>query len=369
MSDIRILVTDDSAVIRHLVSDVINDEPGLTVAGIAQDGAVAIEQVAKLQPDVVTLDIEMPRMDGLEAVGLLRRQYPRLPIIMFSTLTVAGGQATLEALARGASDFVTKPSGPGGLAGARAQIRDELVPKIRALTRRSKAAAAPPRPATQAAAARQSPVGRIASRVDCVAIGVSTGGPRALETLVPQLPPDLPVPVVVVQHMPPTFTRLLAERLDRLGPIHVVEAAGSEPIRPGHMYIAPGDHHLLVRRHGAQYQTSLSDAPPENSCRPSVDPLFRSATELYGSHLLAVVLTGMGNDGANGAEAVRAAGGRVIVQDEDSSVVWGMPGAVVRAGLADEVLPLDQIAGEIQRSVDIARAASKTAPPRPGVVR
>jgi two-component system chemotaxis response regulator CheB len=192
-----------------------------------------------------------------------------------------------------------------------------------------------------------------------VVIGVSTGGPRALEGIVPTIPADLPVPVLAVQHMPATFTRLLAERLDRTSAISVCEAAEGQPIEPGRMYIAPGEHHLTVKRKAARTLVALNDGPPEHSCRPAADVLFRSAVELYGGNLLGVVLTGMGDDGSGGARAIRDAGGRMIVQDQATSVVWGMPGAIARAGLADRELPLGDIVPEIVRSVSVGRARAR----------
>jgi two-component system chemotaxis response regulator CheB len=358
MTDIRVLVTDDSAVIRRLVADVINAERGLQVVGTAENGRRALELVAELRPDVVTLDIEMPVMDGLEAAAALHCRDAALPIIMFSTLTVAGATATLEALARGASDFVSKPSGPGGLAAAQAHVRADLVPKIRALgakrvaphaTTATPVAAPPPRPPS---ASRPDDRPR---RIDAIVVGVSTGGPKALESVVPTLPGDLAVPVLVVQHMPPTFTALLAERLDRMSAVRVTEATHGERVAPGHVFIAPGDHHLELRRQGVELQLALHDEPPENSCRPAADVLFRSAAAALGAGVLGVVLTGMGEDGTSGARAVHDAGGSVVAQDAATSVVWGMPGSVVRAGLADQVVPLSDVAGEITRRAAAGR--------------
>ncbi len=357
MRDIKVLVTDDSAVIRRLVADVINNEPGLSVVGIAENGRRAVELANELRPDVVTLDVEMPVMNGLEAVAALRREHPRLPIVMFSTLTVEGGAATLEALSLGASDFVAKPSGPGGLTGARAQVRGSLIPKLLALGARA-ARVSPGAPGLPAVRPRgASPAPRQAQRVDCVVVAVSTGGPRALEDIVPAIPREIGVPILVVQHMPPTFTRLLAERLDRAANVHVREAVAGEPVLAGNVYIAPGGRHLEVARVGTKVVTVLNDAPPEHSCRPSADPLFRSAVAVFGSHVCGFVLTGMGTDGSGGAQAIADAGGLVIAQDEETSVVWGMPGTVVRAGLAQRVLPLAEVVPELVRRTAIGRPA------------
>ncbi len=277
MRDIRVLVADDSAVIRKVIADVVNGEPGMRVCGTAENGRVAIERVMQLRPDVVTLDIEMPVLSGLDALDELHRRFPELPVIMFSTLTVNGGKATLEALSRGASDFVTKPSGPGGLSTAVHSIRADLVSRIRALAGRRDGV-----PRAVAPAARTSASARALrpTRIDCVAIAVSTGGPRALEQLVPALPSAFPVPVFVVQHMPATFTRLLADRLDRTAAVPVSEATHGECVHAGRVYVAAGEHHLLVTRSQASVRLGLDDGPPENSCRPAADVLFRSVAEV-----------------------------------------------------------------------------------------
>jgi two-component system chemotaxis response regulator CheB len=270
---------------------------------------------------------------------------------MFSTLTERGAEATLEAMSLGASDYVTKPANVGSVTESMARVRAELVPKIRALCEAQRPVAprevAPPvairRPPTAPSAAR--------ARIDLVAIGTSTGGPRALHELLGRLPGDLPVPVVIVQHMPPVFTRLLAERLDATCPLSVREAEGGERPAAGTVWIAPGDHHLVVERGVDGPVLRLDDGPPENSCRPSVDVLFRSVASVLGARSLGVVLTGMGADGQRGAEQLVAAGADVLAQDEATSVVWGMPGAVARAGLAAEVLDLPATAAAIVRRV------------------
>jgi two-component system chemotaxis response regulator CheB len=383
---IRVLVVDDSVVVRRLLCDAIAGDPELEVAGTAENGVRALERIDALNPDLVTLDVEMPEMDGLETLSAVRKKFPRLPVIMFSTLTHRGTSATIEALTRGASDYVTKPSNVGSITEGRQTIRDQLVPKIKSLCPRfglrpptadlspsgSHILAPPPQPAllppravqplsglrpaavVAAAAARPAPA-RTPRRIDAVVIGVSTGGPNALVRMLPALPAQLPVPVLIVQHMPPVFTALLAERLAKLTPFPVREAAGGERLGPRQGWVAPGGHHLAVAAEFPGWGLRLQSGAPENSCRPAADVLFRSAAAAFGPGVLAVVMTGMGQDGQAGCEAVRAAGGQVIVQDEATSVVWGMPGSVVRAGLADRVLPLDQIAGEIARRVSVGR--------------
>lgn len=361
MPKIRVLVVDDAVVIRKILTDVLSSDQDIEVVGTAANGKIALQKIPQVNPDIVTLDVEMPELNGLDTIPLVRKNYPKLPIIMFSTLTDRGGQATLEALARGASDYVNKPANVGSVTNAKEAVKAELIQKIKALVPRL-AAAKSDIPAaklisslpkqTNIAAPADS---RIAKAVEMLVIGVSTGGPNALAKVIPALPGELAVPVMVVQHMPPMFTRLLAERLDTQSQLNVVEAADGMRVERGTVYIAPGDFHLEAVRVGTEVRTRLHQGPQENSCRPAVDVLFRSMIPVYGAGVLAVVLTGMGQDGLHGCGAIREAGGSVIVQDQPSSVVWGMPGYVAEAGLAHAILPLDQIAGEIERRVQSAR--------------
>ncbi|MCU1381182.1 MAG: cheB [Acidimicrobiales bacterium] len=350
MPTARVLVVDDSVVIRRLITQALEAETDIEVVGTASNGRLALAKLDTLRPDVVTLDIEMPEMDGLATLPKLRATHPRLPVIMFSTLTERGAAATLEALSLGATDYVTKPSNTGSLEIALSRIRDDLVPKIRALVPHIGPARTTPRlpPVVVEPRTHAGP----APRVQAVVIGVSTGGPSALAELIPHLPGDLGVPVLVCQHMPPVFTRLLAERLDAKSALRVTEAADGDQVGAGGVWIAPGGLHMLVRRSaGSNAVIATNSEPPESSCRPAVDPLLRSAVATYGNGVLAVILTGMGQDGLRGCEAVSEAGGRILVQDEPSSVVWGMPGYVAKAGLADRALPLDNLAVEITRRV------------------
>ncbi len=364
MPPIRVLVVDDSVVVRRLVSDVLAGDPDIDVVGSASNGRIALTKIEQLRPDLVTFDIEMPIMDGVTAVRALRASGSRVPVIMFSTLTDRGAAATLDALEAGASDYVTKPASAASLAASLEQVRDVLVPKIKALCPRRGAARStlppsrpglPPaaRPAPTSAPLRPAPAPRRRSEgpVQVLAIGCSTGGPDALTKVLTGLPADLPVPVVVVQHMPPVFTRQFAARLDRNLPLTVVEAAGGELLKPGHVYIAPGDYHLRLVARGMGVTTALDQGEPENFCRPAVDVLFASVAATYRGDVLGVVLTGMGQDGKRGAKLLLDAGGSVIVQDEATSVVWGMPGSVAGAGLADEILPLGDLALAITRRV------------------
>jgi two-component system chemotaxis response regulator CheB len=349
---IRVLIVDDSVVIRHLLRRVIQEDPELEFVGAAASGLTALAQIPHLKPDVVTLDNEMPEIDGIETLRRIRRQYPRLRTIMFSTLTTRGATSTFEALSSGADDYVAKASNAGSMDESLASVRAELVPKIKQFFMTRTASPAPP--STPITALR--PMALKTRRPRVVGIGVSTGGPQALATVIPQIPSSFPLPILIVQHMPPMFTRLLADRLQSSSPLKVQEAAAGVAITPGRILIAPGDHHLRVRAVGASgFITTLDQGPPENSCRPSVDVLFRSLVENYGGDVLPVILTGMGSDGLHGVEALKAAGASVIVQDEATSIVWGMPGTVARAGLADRVLPLERIAPEI---VKVATGAS-----------
>jgi two-component system, chemotaxis family, protein-glutamate methylesterase/glutaminase len=347
MPRIRILIVDDSVVIRKLLSDILSSDNALEIVGTASDGRIALAKIAQLRPDLVTLDVEMPVMNGLETLGELRKLYPKLPTIMFSTLTERGAAATLDALSLGASDYVTKPSNTGSAAAAAAAIRAELIPKIKALCGRGAAnlASLPlPQPAV--------PVRRPAQRrIEIVTIGASTGGPNALAEVLLRIPKDLPIPIVVVQHMPPIFTRLLADRLAAHSQLPVHEGSAGTMLCAGHAWIAPGNFHMVVKRTAASGRLELNQNPPENSCRPAVDALFRSVAEAYGADSLAVVMTGMGSDGVIGARCIRQKGGEVIIQDEASSVVWGMPGLVHASGQADGVYPLSQLGHEITRRV------------------
>jgi two-component system, chemotaxis family, protein-glutamate methylesterase/glutaminase len=347
---IRVLIVDDSVVVRRLLCDALAFAPDIKVAGTASTGAIALARIPQLNPDIITLDIEMPGLNGIQTLLEIRKLYPKLPVIMCSTLTERGAMTTLEALAAGASDYVTKPSNSSSLANAMDQLRRELVSKITSLAgrRRSSPVSVP----------AMSAINRTASvdhAIDILAIGTSTGGPNALGEVIPELPQDLPVPVVVVQHMPPLFTRLLADPLNSRSRLSVREAEAGKSLEPGQVWIARGDYHMTVVRKGLQTVLELNQDSPENYCRPAVDVLFRSVAQTYGPNVLAVVMTGMGSDGARGAAFIREAGGEVFVQDEASSVVWGMPGAVVDSQCANKICPLPEISQEIVRRVRVGR--------------
>jgi len=349
----RILIADDSAVMRSLLRAVVGSNAGLEVAGTAADGESALSAIETLRPDLVLLDVEMPVMDGLVTLRKLRARGHNMPVIMCSSLTQRGAQVTIEALACGASDYVAKPAGQSGREAAMQALSQDLIPKIHALTHQSHTA--PPSAVQSLMPMRISPLPRvqpISTFPTALVIGVSTGGPAALDILLPALPASFPLPVLIVQHMPELFTSLLAERLNCRCPLHVLEATEGMSISAGTIYIAKGNWHLEVlasSRIGLPNTLRLSQGAPENHCRPAVDVLFRSAAAVYGSGLLSVVLTGMGSDGLIGARIIREHGGAVLAQDQASSTVWGMPGAVANAGLANKVLPLHSIAAEILR--------------------
>lgn len=354
METIKVLVVDDSALARRMLTEILAAESGVDVAGTASSASQALAKVEQLKPDIVTLDVEMPGTNGLELLDELRRLCPRLPIVMFSSLTQRGGATTLEALARGATDYATKPSGAASREEAIEHVRRELVPKLLALGKRPASRLSPPAPMPPVAKAPHEEW----RPADILAIGCSTGGPNALIELISALPGALPVPIVIVQHMPPIFTKLLGERLTALGRAPIREAVDGDLLEAGKGLIAPGGFHMRVVRRSGVARVVLDQTPLVNSCRPAVDNLFESVAETYGAKALALVMTGMGQDGLRGCERVREKGGQVIVQDEQSSVVWGMPGFVARAGLAQAVLPLQSLAPEVLARIGRSRSAA-----------
>ncbi len=417
---IRVLVVDDSMVMRRVVSDVLAAEADLDVQPPAAGGALALARLDAGPIDVIVLDVEMPEMSGLDVLEKLRQRRPAPVVIMFSASTQKAASITLEALSLGASDYVTKPS-TGSAAASVELIRTQLLPKIRAMGRRTQArlgswspspspsvlplsssslphATSQPPSRTSSSPAHEAvspwptnppvhatsvtpsstargrtpsttpgraPTSSFGARtpsttfstrpprpitpIEIIAIGTSTGGPNALSTVLRELPSSLPVPIVIVQHMPPVFTKMLAERLTSTTPVPVDEAVHGQVLEPGRAYLAPGDQHMVLQRQGTNVVVHLNKDAPEQSCRPSVDVLFRSVAATHSSRTLAVVLTGMGQDGLAGCQTLHTAGAQILVQDEASSVVWGMPGFVARAGLADAVKPLAEISHEILR--------------------
>jgi two-component system chemotaxis response regulator CheB len=357
---IRVLVVDDSVVVRRMLSEMLSNNPAIESVSTASNGKIALARIPQVNPDAVILDVEMPEMDGIQTLAEIRRSNPMLPVIMFSTVTVRGAAATLDAIALGANDYVAKPSTRSGTVGQLGLVYQDLVDKIKAHCHfdanadASNASASPSSIIEPPPLVLPSPMLPGAKQIlplpiDAIGIGVSTGGPNALAALLPSLPSDLGVPVFIVQHMPRLFTKLLAERLSSKTQIPVEEARPNDVVVGSRAWLAPGDFHMIVKRLGTKIIIHTNHDSPENSCRPSVDPLFRSIAETYGPRALGVIMTGMGQDGLRGCEAIRARGGQVLAQDEASSVVWGMPGFVARAGLANKIVPLGELGAEIVR--------------------
>jgi two-component system chemotaxis response regulator CheB len=342
---IRVLIVDDSAVARRAIRDALGQDPEIEVIDVAPDAYVAREKILKLEPDVITLDLEMPRMDGLTFLRILNEHHP-VPVVVVSALTPQGSAKALEALAAGAVDVVAKPSGSQTLGEAAHYLAYHVKAAARARLR--------PR-SLEAGAAASTPVapaiapGEFSER-RVILIGASTGGVEALRYLLPRLPNGLP-PIAVVQHIPPNFSRLMAERLNELCPFEVREAVEGDTLRPGLCLVAPGDFHLALVRFGRGYRARLTQSPPVHHCRPAVDVLFRSAAEHAGAQAIAVLLTGMGVDGARGMKALQASGARTIAEHENSCVVYGMPHAAIKLGAADEIVPLPQMAQAILQAL------------------
>jgi two-component system chemotaxis response regulator CheB len=349
---VRVLIVDDSAFMRNALSSMLAGDPGITVVGTARDGQEALEKIPLLKPDVVTMDIEMPRMDGLTALKNVMERHP-LPVIMVSSLTAEGAEATLQALDLGAVDFI--PKNLSELSVNIMRIKEILVEKIKQFGRiRVAMGLLKKRPLPrQTEPVKYNVTIRTAERrVGIVAIGTSTGGPGALQQIIPVLPKDFPVPVVIAQHMPPNFTKAFAERLNQLSKITVKEAEEGESLQPGMVFVAPGRGHMRLKRFGAiDTRVTISELRDDFIYRPSVDALTMSVAELYPGRSLGIILTGMGNDGLKGLGAMKKSGGKIYAQDENTSVIYGMPKAVIEAGLADKILPLEEMAGEIINSI------------------
>lgn len=351
---IRVMIIDDSSVVRRAVTEALSHDSDISIVGTASNGKIALQRIVQWSPEVLILDVEMPEADGFELLRALRVDFPKIRTIMFSSVTQRGAVQTIEALSLGASDYVAKPTTnhPGGYSEAVKQVAAELIPKIKqfrphpAWTKAPQKGAKPVEELTVERALRSAP-----QSIRVVAIGVSTGGPAALSKLIPELPKGFPIPIVIVQHMPPVFTRMLAERLHQGGAVKVVEGADGMVLEPGSAYIAPGNYHMTVRLKEGKVFLGMNQDPPVNYCRPSVDVLFRSVADVYGAEALGIIMTGMGQDGLNGIRTMKTKGGIVFAQDQASSVVWGMPSFVVREGLADCVLPLDEMRAAIEECV------------------
>lgn len=349
---IKVLVVDDSAFMRKALTSMLQEDPEIVVVGTARDGLEAIQKIIELKPDVVTLDVEMPRMDGITALKEIMSKCP-VPVIMVSSLTTEGAKVTLEALEIGALDFI--PKNLSELSVNIIKIKGLLLEKIKTIGKRGiirKHIVKSSEIKVESPRIEPSKI-RITTerKVGIVSIGTSTGGPKALQEIIPKLPKDFPVPIVIAQHMPPNFTKPFAERLNQLSQITVKEADEGEPIKPGIAYIAPGRGHMRLKRRGIETLIAISEDKEEFIYRPSVDALMLSVADCYPGRCLGVILTGMGNDGTRGCRRIKETGGRVFAQNEESCVVYGMPKAVVEAGLADKIVSLDEMAGEIINAV------------------
>jgi two-component system, chemotaxis family, protein-glutamate methylesterase/glutaminase len=360
---LRILVVDDTALFRRIISDALSRLPDVEVIGTASNGKIALERVTSLSPDLITLDIEMPEMDGLETLDALRQRGSKCGVVIVSALTRIGGDLTIRALERGAFDFITKPEA-GDQGSTLNAISNALAPVIRAYQRHLEIRSilrtgnVPAVESKSTPSTPPHPVIRPALRKsEMVLIGVSTGGPNALAKVLPPLPANFPVPILVVQHMPALFTQSLASSLDKKCNLKVKEAEDGEVVLAGTVYIAPGGRHMKYASSSSGTSIlSVSDDPPENNCRPSVDYLFRSVSNHFSGNTTAVIMTGMGSDGVLGLRLLKRKGTYIIAQDEASCVVFGMPGEAIKAGVVDVVVPLDQIAETINRSVKSVRS-------------
>jgi two-component system, chemotaxis family, protein-glutamate methylesterase/glutaminase len=345
MVKIRLLIVDDSAAVRRILASLVQDTTDIEVVGQCENGRDALAAIAKLAPDAVTLDVEMPELDGIETLRGIRARFPKTRVLMVSALTGSGAAQTLEALSLGASDFLEKPTASASSIVGLRNIQSELLLKIRAICGQE----APPS-ARIVLAANQPP-----AQIRAIGIASSTGGPHALRTVVSGLRGAVNVPVLVAQHMPPEFTALLADSLTTRTGLHAAEAHDGAPIDDADVWIAPGRRQLRVDRAGDEIVLRIEDGPPLNGVMPSADVLFESMVKVWGSEIAVAILTGMGRDGLRGSELVRSAGGWVVVQDRESSVVWGMPGKVAQAGFAHEVLPLDAISDALRRRAATSR--------------
>lgn len=370
-NDIAVMVVDDSLVIRGLISKMIDATPGMSIVASIPNGEQAVNQIERIDPDVVVLDIEMPVMDGLTALPLLLKKKPKTKVIMASTLTTPNASASMKALALGAADYIPKPTSSSDISGVGGSdtFKRDLVAKVEALGIVARRQAGKPLDEGEKATIRTSPAaagggknakaliytgnvvlrpeGTMRRRPKILAVGSSTGGPEALMTFFKALDKDIGIPVVLTQHMPPRFTTMLAEHITQKTGFKCTEASDGMALVANQILLAPGDYHMEVAGNEASAHVKLNQNPPENFCRPAVDPMLRSLVPIYGNRILSVILTGMGSDGLKGGKVLTEAGGEMVAQDEDTSVVWGMPGAVATGGLCTAVLPLDQLGGYV----------------------
>ena len=351
MDKLRVMVVDDTSLYRMIVTHALQDLEDVELVGSAPNGKIALDKVAQLKPDLITLDVEMPEMDGIETLARLKELAPHIGVVMVSSLTQEGAETTLKALELGAFDFVGKPVGPTAN-----ENKDALASDLKRIvnaymTQRYLSSLRTRRPAEKAPPKETAPPVASTTPLKVVALGISTGGPNALTEMIPKLPGDLRVPVLLVQHMPPAFTAALANTLDGKSAIRVVEGQHAQKVEPGTVYIAPGGQQMKAISIGGKVQLMLTDDPPENHCRPAVDYMMRSVAEIYGASALGVIMTGMGADGKLGVQEMKKKGSKILAQDEETSVVFGMPMEAIKTGVVDMVLPLGSIAGQIARLV------------------
>ncbi|MBF0118813.1 MAG: chemotaxis response regulator protein-glutamate methylesterase [Desulfobacterales bacterium] len=374
---LKVLIVDDTVTYRQILVDVFSSIKDIEVLGTASNGKIALTKIENLSPDLVFLDVAMPVMDGIETLSEIKKRFPNVDAVMVSGIDKENANLTLKALELGAIDFISKPKS-NSISESIAEIKISIsrilsLAKTRKYSRQIRRASVVEikteplvqksilvKPITAPVSMPVEPLvtqKRKIPKIDVVAIGVSTGGPNALNEVIPRLEKNIGVPILAVQHMPPTFTASLAERLNKLSNIKVVEGREGDPVDKGVMYLSPGGIHMVIRKSGFNISIGLVDSPPVKSCRPAVDVLFRSIGMIYGGNVLTVILTGMGNDGTDGVAMIRRKGGYSIVQDEKTSVVWGMPGAVAAANDADEILPLNKIADRIMEIVRRGQAS------------
>ncbi len=344
---IRVLVVDDSAFMRYTINRHLDADPDISVVGSAKDGVEALEKISSLKPDVVTLDVEMPRLDGLSTLEQIMKRFPT-PVVMLSSLTAKGAQTTIKALMLGAVDFVQKPTGSAETRAVMTVLVEKVKAAAKVHTAKIRRPTTPPPAATHHSAMRP-----FAASDPLVIIGSSTGGPKALQEVVPHLPADLQAAVVIVQHMPAGFTKSLAQRLNDMSPLTVQEATDGDRLAKGLILLAPGDYHMEIHENR---RIKLTQDPRRNHVRPAVDITMETAADHFGRSVLGVILTGMGSDGTDGARRIKARGGHVIAENEETCVVYGMPRSVVDAGLADTVVPLTEVAQTIVKMVNNGRA-------------
>jgi len=360
MSDkkLKALIVDDTSFYRMILVEILGKFSNITIVGTAENGMDALNKISSLKPDIVTLDVEMPVMDGIQVLENLYKKEVELPgVIMVSTVTKRGAEVTIKALELGAFDFISKPSGSEGVEESRELIRRQLFPMINAWSSHKKLRSLRKLHRKQGSPVlekKEITVHHTPKKIDIVVIGVSTGGPNALISVIPKLPKSFPVPILIVQHMPRLFTEELANNLDKRSPVKVKEAKDGDMISAGVVYIAKGGHQMKLIQ-GSKTILTINDDPPENYCKPSVDYLFRSVAHSFGKNSLALIMTGMGTDGVLGCKLMKRTGATILTQDENTSAVFGMPAAVIEAGIADKVIPLHQIAAELEKQTATLR--------------